>query len=56
MEWMAAGKIKVATLITAVAPLDEGPSWFARLYAREPNLMKVVLDPRMCAVQEGAPA
>jgi L-iditol 2-dehydrogenase len=56
MEWLAAGKIKVAPLITAVAPLDEGPSWFARLYAREPNLMKVVLDPRMCAVQEGAPA
>jgi len=26
--------------------LEEGPSWFARLYAREPNLMKVVLDPR----------
>jgi L-iditol 2-dehydrogenase len=46
MEWIAAGKIKVAPLITAVAPLGEGPSWFARLYAREPNLMKVVLDPR----------
>ncbi len=43
---MADGKIKVAPLITAVAPLEEGPSWFARLYAREPNLMKVVLDPR----------
>jgi L-iditol 2-dehydrogenase len=56
MEWMEAGKIKVAPLITAVAPLDEGPSWFARLYAREPNLMKVVLDPRMSGVQEGAPA
>jgi L-iditol 2-dehydrogenase len=46
MEWMADGKIKVAPLISAVAPLEEGPSWFARLYAREPNLMKVVLDPR----------
>jgi L-iditol 2-dehydrogenase len=46
MEWMAEGKIRVAPLITAVAPLDEGPSWFARLYAREPHLMKVVLDPR----------
>jgi L-iditol 2-dehydrogenase len=56
MEWMAAGKIKVAPLITAVAPLDEGPSWFARLYAGEPNLMKVVLDPRMGDVQTGAPA
>jgi L-iditol 2-dehydrogenase len=46
MEWMAEGKIRVAPLITAVAPLDDGPSWFARLYAREPHLMKVVLDPR----------
>jgi L-iditol 2-dehydrogenase len=46
MDWIADSKIKVAPLITAVAPLEEGPSWFARLYAREPNLMKVVLDPR----------
>jgi L-iditol 2-dehydrogenase len=52
MKWMAEGKIKVAPLITAVAPLEEGPAWFARLYAREPNLMKVVLDPR----QESVPA
>lgn len=46
MAWMAEGKIRVAPLITAVAPLGDGPSWFARLYAREPHLMKVVLDPR----------
>ena len=32
-------------LISAVAPLAEGPQWFERLYAREPNLMKVVLTP-----------
>ena len=56
MEWIAAGKIKVAPLITAVAPLEDGPSWFARLYAREPNLMKVVLDPRAGQNREGAPA
>jgi L-iditol 2-dehydrogenase len=55
MEWVADGKIKIAPLITAVAPLEEGPSWFARLYAREPNLMKVVLDPRTDK-KEGAPA
>jgi L-iditol 2-dehydrogenase len=55
MQWIAEGKIKVAPLITAIAPLDEGPSWFARLYAREPNLMKVVLDPRP-DTKEGAPA
>ena len=47
MELMASGKIKVDRLITAVAPLADGPSWFARLHARKPNLMKVVLDPRL---------
>ena len=43
---VASGAIRVDSLITAVAPLEDGPSWFARLHAREPNLMKVVLDPR----------
>jgi L-iditol 2-dehydrogenase len=46
MELIANGKIKVGPLITAVAPLSDGPEWFERLYAREPNLMKIVLDPR----------
>ena len=46
MKLIANGEIKVAPLITAVAPLADGPSWFERLHAREPNLMKVVLDPR----------
>ena len=45
MELLASGKIKVQPLITAVAPLSDGPAWFARLHAGEPNLMKVVLDP-----------
>jgi L-iditol 2-dehydrogenase len=45
MELLASGKIKVQPLITAVAPLRDGPAWFARLHAGEPNLMKVVLDP-----------
>jgi len=45
IELMAQGAIQVKPLITAVAPLDEGPQWFERLYAREPNLMKVVLTP-----------
>lgn len=45
LELMAKGAIRVKPLITAVAPLDEGPAWFERLYAREPNLMKVVLTP-----------
>ena len=45
IKLMANGVIRVKPLITAVAPLAEGPQWFERLYAREPNLMKVVLTP-----------
>jgi L-iditol 2-dehydrogenase len=45
IELMSRGEIQVKPLITAVAPLAEGPLWFERLYAREPNLMKVVLTP-----------
>lgn len=45
IELIRNGKIKVMPLITAVAPLEEGPSWFARLHAREAGLMKVVLSP-----------
>jgi L-iditol 2-dehydrogenase len=46
MELVASGRIKVTPMISAVAPLGDGPEWFERLYAREPGLMKVVLDPR----------
>jgi L-iditol 2-dehydrogenase len=42
---MGSGAIGVKPLITAIAPLAEGPQWFERLYAREPNLLKVVLTP-----------
>jgi L-iditol 2-dehydrogenase len=45
IELLASGAIQVKPLITAVAPLEEGPHWFERLYAREPNLMKVILTP-----------
>ncbi|HEX4786426.1 MAG TPA: galactitol-1-phosphate 5-dehydrogenase [Candidatus Sulfotelmatobacter sp.] len=45
IELLSSGAILVEPLITAVAPLAEGPRWFERLYAREPNLMKVVLTP-----------
>jgi L-iditol 2-dehydrogenase len=45
IELMSSESIRVKPLITAVAPLEEGPRWFERLYAREPNLMKVVLAP-----------
>jgi L-iditol 2-dehydrogenase len=46
IELIASGAIQVKPLITAVASLEEGPSWFERLHSREPNLMKVVLTPR----------
>jgi L-iditol 2-dehydrogenase len=42
---MASGKIEVAPLVSATAPLDEGARWFERLYGREPGLLKVVLEP-----------
>lgn len=45
IELMASGAINVAPLLTAQAPLEDGPRWFERLYAREPGLMKVVLNP-----------
>src|SRR6266481_3423461 len=45
IELLASGAIKVKQLITAIAPLEEGAQWFERLYAREPNLMKVILAP-----------
>ena len=45
MDLMVSRKIQVKPLITAVAPLEDGPEWFARLHAREPNLMKIVLTP-----------
>jgi L-iditol 2-dehydrogenase len=45
IDLMARGIVQVAPLISAVAPLSEGPSWFRRLYAHEPGLGKVVLCP-----------
>jgi len=45
IELIGSGKIQVKPLITAIATLEEGPGWFERLYAGEPNLMKVILTP-----------
>ena len=45
IELMQAGAINVDPLISKLAPLSEGAEWFSRLYAREPGLMKVVLQP-----------
>jgi L-iditol 2-dehydrogenase len=45
IDLLARGAIRVDEMITATAPLEEGPQWFARLYAGEPGAMKVLLDP-----------
>lgn len=45
LDLLGRGVIKVDELVTAVAPLEDGPAWFERLYAREPGLMKVILQP-----------
>jgi L-iditol 2-dehydrogenase len=45
IDLIANREIRVEPLISAIAPLSEGPHWFERLYRREPNLMKVILRP-----------
>ena len=45
LDMMARGSIQAAPLLSAVAPLSEGASWFDRLYRKEPGLLKVVLSP-----------
>jgi len=45
IDMIVSGAIQLKPLITAVAPLQEGPRWFERLYAHEPGLMKIVLAP-----------
>jgi L-iditol 2-dehydrogenase len=42
---MSRGAIRVEPLLSAVAPLEDGAMWFRRLHAREPGLMKIVLQP-----------
>ena len=45
IDLLARGALKVDELISVVAPLEEGATWFERLHARQPNLMKVILTP-----------
>ena len=45
IELLASGRIKVGPLISAVAPLEEGPAWFQRFRGHTGKLMKVVLQP-----------
>lgn len=42
---MSRGAIRVEPLVSAVAPLEDGASWFHRLHEHEPGLLKVVLEP-----------
>jgi L-iditol 2-dehydrogenase len=45
LDLISAGKLNVNAILSAEAPLNEGPSWFERLYKKEKDLMKVVLKP-----------
>jgi L-iditol 2-dehydrogenase len=45
IDLLSRAAIQVDALISARAPLEEGARWFDRLYAHEPNLMKVILEP-----------
>jgi L-iditol 2-dehydrogenase len=45
LDLLARGAIDLEPLLSAVAPLDEGPTWFERLHAGKEGLMKVVLVP-----------
>lgn len=45
LDALAKGEIDAAPLLSAVAPLAEGPQWFQRLYRKEPGLVKVILQP-----------
>lgn len=44
---LASGQIKVESMITARASLEQGHEWFSRLYEGEPGAMKVMLCPGM---------
>ncbi|MFH1920227.1 MAG: galactitol-1-phosphate 5-dehydrogenase [Planctomycetota bacterium] len=45
LDLIARGTIQVDPLISAVAPLDEAPAWFDRLYQGEAGLLKVLVRP-----------
>jgi L-iditol 2-dehydrogenase len=45
LEGLASGELNAEPLLSARAPLAEGPAWFDRLYRKEPGLIKVILKP-----------
>lgn len=46
IDLMRSGAINVAPLITAQITLNDGPEWFKRLHAGDPDQMKVVVRPQ----------
>ena len=49
LDMMVGGRIDPTPLLSAVAPLAEGATWFDRLYRKEPGLLKVILKPQLLA-------
>ncbi|MFW6288768.1 MAG: galactitol-1-phosphate 5-dehydrogenase [Spirochaetota bacterium] len=45
LNLLAAGRLRPELLVSKIAPLSEGASWFERLHKMEPGLLKVVLRP-----------
>ena len=45
LKMMVEDQLVVTDIISKVAPLEEGPLWFEKLYNRTGNLLKVVLVP-----------
>ena len=45
LDLMGRGKIRVKPIISATVPLERGAEMFDRLYAKEANLTKVILNP-----------
>lgn len=45
LDLISRKQISMDPLISALAPLEEGASWFSRLYNHEKGLMKVILKP-----------
>ncbi|MEJ5185001.1 MAG: zinc-binding dehydrogenase, partial [Rectinemataceae bacterium] len=45
LELLSRRLVDPASVLSATAPLADGPQWFDRLYRREKGLLKVVLHP-----------
>jgi L-iditol 2-dehydrogenase len=45
LDMLVRGALRAAPVISAIAPLAEGASWFERLHQKEEGLLKVVLKP-----------